>query len=69
MRETYRTENAIAAAAMSGDMYAARNRYPGYGRDTLMRIAREAGALIRIGRRVMFNFRKMDVYLDSISGT
>ncbi len=40
----------------------------GYG-ETLMRsIAKDAGAVIRIGRTMRINFTKVDAYLDSMSG-
>ena len=38
------------------------------GRSTLMTMAREAGAVVRIGKKILINYRLLDEYLDSISG-
>ena len=37
------------------------------GKATATRIGNEAGAMIRIGRRVLWNTTKIQQYLDSIS--
>ena len=37
------------------------------GRNTMRRMAEEAGAVIRIGRIYLINFSKVDAYLDEIS--
>ena len=50
----------------SGDLQAACMRY-GCGRATVEKVAEEARAKITLGRRKLYNFRKMDAYLDSIS--
>ena len=50
----------------SGDLTAACLRY-GCGRYTIERIAKEAGAKIILGRRVLYNFRKMDAFMDNMS--
>lgn len=39
----------------------------GLGRNTMRRVAADAGAVIRIGTCVLFNFTKLDAYFDSIS--
>lgn len=39
----------------------------GLGRDSATKIGKAAGAEIRIGRRVLFNVRKVRDYLDMIS--
>ena len=49
----------------SGDLTAACLRY-GCGRYTIERIAKAAGAKIVLGRRVLYNFRKMDGFLDEM---
>ncbi len=51
----------------TGSVDQAKARY-GLGRDTILRIAAEAGAIVRIGRRRVINFSKFDQYIDSISG-
>ena len=50
----------------SGDLTAACLRY-GCGRMTVERIAKEAEAKIILGRRVLYNFRKMDEFMNRIS--
>lgn len=37
------------------------------GRDSMRKLAEDAGAIIRIGKCVLVNFTKLDTYLDSIS--
>ena len=37
------------------------------GRDTARKIGRESGAEIRINRRVLFNIKKVQAYIDSMS--
>lgn len=39
----------------------------GCGRDTARKIGRESGAEIRVNRRVLFNIRKVQAYIDSMS--
>lgn len=51
----------------TGAIDAACARY-GYGKASMRRIAAEAGAVIRVGRTVRFNFDRIDRYLDQISG-
>lgn len=50
----------------SGKIDRACQRYD-LGRNTMRRIAEEAGAVIRIGRIYLINFSKVDAYLDEIS--
>lgn len=40
----------------------------GVGRNTMRQIAEDAGAVIRIGRNYLIDFRRVDKYLDSLSG-
>lgn len=51
---------------ISGGMEEAQARY-GYGRATIKHIAEDAGAIIRIGRTVRYNFQKIDAYINSLS--
>lgn len=37
------------------------------GRDSMRKVAEDAGAIIRIGNCLLVNFSKVDTYLDSIS--
>ena len=39
----------------------------GFGRTTMRRVGEDAGAIIRLGKSVLYNFTKIDKYLDSIS--
>ncbi len=39
----------------------------GAGRKVAIRVGTEAGARIQVGRRVLWNLRKIEAYLDSIS--
>ncbi len=40
----------------------------GFGRNSMRKIAEDAGAIIKIGKCVRVNFSKVDAYMDSISG-
>lgn len=37
------------------------------GRPTMRKVAEDAGAVVRIGRRYLVNFSKVDRYMDSIA--
>lgn len=50
----------------TGDMPSTCLRY-GLGRYSVEQLAQAAGAKIRVGRRVVYNWKKMDAYMDSIS--
>lgn len=50
-----------------GDITSACKRYS-LGRASLMREAQTAGAIIRIGRRIIINYTILDCYFDSLSG-
>lgn len=52
--------------AKSGGIDEACLRY-GLGRPSMRKVAEDAGAVIRIGRRYLVNFTKVDKYMDSIS--
>ncbi len=51
----------------SGRLEQACARY-GVGRNTMRRIAEEAGAVIHIGRIYLINFEIMDNHMDLLSG-
>ena len=38
------------------------------GRDALIRIATESGAIRKIGRSLRFDVQKMDAYIDEMAG-
>lgn len=40
----------------------------GVGRNTMRQIAKNANAVIRIGRTYLINFSKVDKYMDDLSG-
>lgn len=40
----------------------------GLGKNSMRRVADEAGAVIRIGKCYLINYSKVDNYMDSISG-
>ena len=39
----------------------------GLGKNTMRKVADEAGAVIRIGKSYLVNFQKVDEYMDRIS--
>lgn len=52
--------------ARTGGVEEACARY-GLGKGSIRKIAEEAGAVIRIGKRYLINFAILDQYMDSIS--
>lgn len=42
--------------------------YTGLGRDRSKRLAVEAGAAIHYGRRVMYDIKKIDAYMETLTG-
>ena len=50
----------------SGRIEQACARY-GLGRNTMRKVAEEAGAEIKVGKCYLINFSKVDAYLDAIS--
>lgn len=50
----------------SGRIEQACTRY-GLGRNTMRKVAEEAGAEIKVGKCYLINFSKVDAYLDAIS--
>ncbi len=55
-KEMYRTGGIDDACA----------RY-GLGKVSMRKVAEDAGAIVRIGRRWLVNYAKVDLYMDSIS--
>ena len=51
----------------SGTLEQAGMRY-GFGRNSMRKVAEDAGAIIKIGKSVRVNFSIMDKYLDALSG-
>jgi len=41
----------------------------GLGKATMRKVAEDASAVIRLGRRYLVNVAKVDLYMDAISGT
>ena len=41
----------------------------GLGKASLRKIAMDANAVVRIGKRYLVNVQRLDLYMDSISGT
>ncbi len=42
--------------------------YTGLGRNNAMKLGKEIGCKIKIGRRSLYDLRKADRYFDSLSG-
>lgn len=51
----------------TGRIEQACQRY-GVGRNTMRQIAKDADAVVRIGRNYLIDFPKVDEYMDSLSG-
>lgn len=51
----------------SGTLEQAGLRY-GFGRNSMRKIAEDAGAIIKIGKCVRINFSILDKYMDALSG-
>lgn len=52
--------------AKTGGIDEACARY-GLGKASMRKVAEDAGAVIRIGKRYLVNYSKVDVYMNSIS--
>lgn len=61
-----REKNVTAAEAKTGGIDEACARY-GLGKASMRKVAEDAGAVIRIGKRYLVNFVKVDRYMNSIS--
>ena len=62
-----RTKKLATVAEMrTGGIDEACSRY-GLGKNYMRKIAEDANAVIRIGRRYLVNFTKVDAYMNSIS--
>lgn len=53
--------------AKTGRLEQAWARY-GLGKNTMRKVADEAGAVIKIGKCYLVNYSKIDEYMDAISG-
>lgn len=53
--------------AKTGRLEQACARY-GLGKNTMRKVADEAGAVIKIGKCYLVNYSKIDEYMDAISG-
>ena len=42
-------------------------QYTGLGRVSATKIGRDSGAIIKIGRRVVYDLKKIDEYLESLA--
>lgn len=68
MRKMNTIENGTDfAACKMGKLDAACVRY-GLGRNSIQKMAKEAGATVKVGKCRLFNFTILDAYVDSISG-
>lgn len=56
-------ENAIGRFVSMDEL----RQYTGLGRDSAMKIGRDSGAVIKIGRRVVYDLKKIDEYLESLA--
>lgn len=54
------------AVVKTGGIEDACARY-GLGKANMRKVAEDAGAIIRIGKRLLVNYAKVDLYMDSIS--
>ena len=36
------------------------------GRNTMRKVAKESGSVVRVGKRYMINITELDIYLDSL---
>lgn len=61
-----REKNVTSADAKTGGIEEACARY-GLGKQSMRRVAEDAGGVIRIGKRYLVNFAKVDRYMNSIS--
>ena len=59
--------NTMGVEVRTGRIDQACARY-GVGRNTMRSIAEQAGAVRRIGRNYLIDFKVVDKYLDSLSG-
>ena len=60
-------DKAAGEIKKAGTLEQAGIRY-GFGRNTMRKVAEEAGAIIKIGRSVRVNYTIMDKYIDALSG-
>lgn len=60
-RETKGTEQRLVDIASFMD-------YVGLGRNSAMKLGEDIGCLVKIGRRNLYDLRKADQYLNSLTG-
>ncbi len=65
MQTRKRPEN-NGAVVKTGGIDDACARY-GLGKRNMRKVAEDAGAIIRIGKRLLVNYAKVDMYMNSIS--
>lgn len=65
--KTAEIDKAAEAGKKTGTLEQAGIRY-GFGRNSMRKIAEQAGAIIKIGRSVRVNYTIMDRYMDALSG-
>lgn len=39
------------------------------GRETVKKVAKDAGATVKVGKALLFDFEKLDTYLESMRGS
>lgn len=61
-----REKNLNSADAKTGGIEEACARC-GLGKQSMRRVAEDAGAVIRIGKRYLINFTRVDRYMDALS--
>lgn len=61
-----REKNLNSTDAKTGGIDEACARY-GLGKASMRRVAEDAGAVIRIGKRYLINFTRVDRYMDALS--
>lgn len=61
-----REKNLNLTDAKTGGIDEACARY-GLGKASMRRVAEDAGAVIRIGKRYLINFTRVDRYMDALS--
>lgn len=66
MRALLNRQNSMETEIKTGGVEYGCQRY-GIGKNTMRKLAEEAGAVVKIGRRWLFNVAKVDEYMDNLS--
>lgn len=66
MQKRKKNYGGMAIDAVSGGIDEACMRY-GLGKTTMRKVAEDANAIIRIDRRLLINYMKVDTYMNAIS--